>query len=90
MSEKGQVTPSNQEGSETERGMGTLTPLTPVTRTIVSPEMPFTSGYASGVNSSCEESPHEAISELSIEDNSDLDRSEKLTSIGDFADKSQN
>ena len=90
MSEKGQVTPANHEGSETERAMGTLTPLTSVTRRIVSPEVPFTSGYASGANSSCEESPHEAISELSIEDNSDLDRSEKLTRTGDFADKSQN
>ena len=90
LSEKGQVTPANHEGSETERAMGTITPLTSVTRRIVSPEVPFTSGYASGANSSCEESPHEAISELSIEDNSDLDRSEKLTRTGDFADKSQN
>ena len=97
LSEKGQVTPANHKGSETGRAMSTLTPLTSVTRRIVSPEVPFTSGYASGTNSSCEEeseidreSPNKAISELSIEDNSDLDRSEKLTRTADFADSGQN
>ena len=97
LNEKGQVTPTNHEGSETGRAMSTLTPLTSVTRRIVSPEVPFTSGYASGTNSSCEEeseigreSPNKAIGELSSEENSDLDRSEKLTrSFGtcDFADR---
>lgn len=96
LSEKGPVTPANHEGSETGRAMSTLTPLTSVTRRIVSPEVPFTSGYASGTNSSCEEeseidreSPYKEISELSLEDNSDLDRSEKLTCSGDLVDKSQ-
>ena len=96
MSEKRQGTPANHEGSETGRAMSTLTPLTSVTRRIVSPEVPFTSGYASGTNSSCEEeseidreSPYKEISELSIEDNSDLDRSEKLTCTGELVDKSQ-
>jgi len=92
LSEKGQVTPAKHEGSETGRAMSTLTPLTSVTRRIVSPEVPFTSGYASGTNSSCEEeseidreSPDKAMSELSIEENNDLDRS--LTHTCDFADR---
>lgn len=97
LNEKGQVTPANHEGSETGRAMSTLTPLTSVTRRIMSPEVPFTSGYASGTNSSCEEeseidreSPKKAISELSSEENSDLDRSEKLTCTCDFADRIHN
>jgi len=56
----------------------------------VSPEVPFTSGYASGTNSSFEEesetdreSPDKALSELSIEENNDLDRS--VTGMCDFA-----
>ena len=49
LNEKGQVTPANDRGSE--RGRATST-LTPVTRRITSPEVPFTSGYAT----SCERS----------------------------------
>jgi len=63
----------------------------------VSPEVPFTSGYASGTNSSCEEesaidreSPDKALSELSIEENNDLVRSEELARACDFADRIHN
>lgn len=80
LNEKGQVTPANDEGSEGGRSISTVTP---VTRRIISPEVPFTSGYVSGTNSSCEEdsdldheSPEKAIGELSIEDNCDLESSE--------------
>lgn len=97
LSEKGQVTPAKHEGSETGQAISTLTPLTSVTRRIVSPEVPFTSGYASGTNSSCEEesaidreSPDKALSELSIEENNDLVRSEELARACDFADRIHN
>ena len=63
----------------------------------MSPEVPFTLGYVSGSNSLCEEeseidreSAFKAISELFIEDNSDLDGSEKLTRTSDFEDRGQN
>lgn len=81
LNEKRLVTPAKGEGSERGRTMGTLTP---VTRRGVSPEVPFTSGYASGTNSSGEESgeldhesPDKAIGNLSIEDNCDLERNER-------------
>lgn len=97
LSDKGQVTPANHESSETARAISALTPLTSVTRRIVSPEVPFTSGYASGTNSSCEEvseidreSPNKEFSELSIEEKSDPDQDEKLTRTCDFAGKSHN
>ena len=97
LSEKGQVTPAKHESSQTGRAMSNLTPLTSVTRRIVSPEVPFTSGYVSGTNSSYEEeseidreSPIKAISELSIDENSDVDRNEKLTHAGDLADTIHN
>ena len=51
LQEKGQVTPVNHEGSNRERATSTLTPLTSVTRRIISTEVPFTSGYVSETNS---------------------------------------
>lgn len=77
LDEKRLVTPAKDEGSERGRTMSTLTSLT---RRIVSPEVPFTSGYASGTNSSGEESgesPDKAIGNLSIEDHCDLEANER-------------
>lgn len=58
-------------------------------------EVFFILGYVSGMNSLCEEESeidweflYKEISELFIEDNSDLDRSEKLICIGELVDKS--
>ncbi|KAL9979472.1 hypothetical protein ACROYT_G017143 [Oculina patagonica] len=89
LNEKGQVTPANDEGSERENAMST-----PVTRRIITPEVPFTSGYISGTNSSCEEgseldheSPEKAIGELSIEDNCDLDNSDLIENRINNGDK---
>lgn len=64
LKEKGQVTPVNHESSEKGRVVSTMTPLTSVTRRIMCPEVPFTSGYVSGTTSEEESdfdhgSPHE-------------------------------
>lgn len=74
LNEKGQATPANRESSERGRAMSTLTTLTSATRSVMSPEVPFTSGYVSGTNSSGseldQESPDKSIDELSNDENS--------------------
>lgn len=51
LKEKGQVTPESDDCFKGEQVMCTLTPATSVARRIVSPEVPFSSGYVSGTNS---------------------------------------
>ncbi|KAJ7357555.1 hypothetical protein OS493_024363 [Desmophyllum pertusum] len=74
LNEKGQATPANRESSERGRAMSTLTTLTSETQSVMSPEVPFTSGYVSGTNSSGseldQESPDKSIDELSNDENS--------------------
>ena len=51
LKDKGQVTPVDHESADRERAMSTTTPLASVTRRIMCPKVPFTSGYVSGTTS---------------------------------------
>ena len=51
LKDKGQVTPVNHESIDREQAMSVTTPLASVTRRIMCPEVPFTSGYVSGTTS---------------------------------------
>lgn len=95
LSEKGLVIFVNYEGLEMGWVMSILIFLIFVICRIVFFEVFFILGYVSGMNSLCEEESeidweflYKEISELFIEDNSDLDKSEKLICIGELVDKS--
>lgn len=51
LKDKEQVTPVNQDSSDRERAVNTTTPLAAVTRRVMGPKVPFTSGYVSGATS---------------------------------------
>lgn len=68
LKEKKQSTPANKRNPCKERAVSAATPLTPLTRRVIGPEVPFTSGY---------------VSETTSEEESDADRGSPADKLKD-------